>query len=422
MAGRTTRRNPDDHTAACAIRFSRRYRQWLADPSAGAQDVVTTSTSPPTSTGAADDPIGTADWISRWQDFDRDQADELVEMTWVDRRLTGFGVVRLPQRAVTRGDASIARVAGESTRWARLLDRSSRILSIGPDQLALRQAAATTASQWERLSDDDMSRLLQVCRWAVDNPTVGLSAREVPVPGVDTKWIETRIRLIEQLVDAARKGHDDTDPATGLGLRARDQRLRIRILDAEIEFPLRDVESPADQLAQLWGDGPSPSRLVVVENLTTFLALPALPRTVAVFGQGFAVDAVAALPWALRADIVYWGDLDSHGFAILDRLRHHAPDARSVLMDRTTLDCWREFTVLDPSPTRIAPTRLTPDELTTLESLTTAGDLRLEQERIPWDWAIPRLRTALGLGVGQQPGFTSQRRSEDQDPVATSSQ
>ena len=37
----------------------------------------------------------------------------------------------------------------------------------------------------------------------------------------------------------------------------------------------------------------------------------------------------------------------------------------------------------------------TAGELAALEALTGRGDLRLEQERIPWDWALPRLRSAL---------------------------
>ena len=36
-------------------------------------------------------------------------------------------------------------------------------------------------------------------------------------------------------------------------------------------------------------------------------------------------------------DLVYWGDLDTHGFAILNRLRECFPHARSMLMDRATL-------------------------------------------------------------------------------------
>ena len=98
---------------------------------------------------------------------------------------------------------------------------------------------------------------------------------------------------------------------------------------------------------------------------------------------------------AMTASIVYWGDLDSHGFAILDRLRHHAPHAVSVLMDIETLDAWGEFTVPEPTPARATPTRLTSGETAALDALTGRGDLRLEQERIPWDWALPRLRSAL---------------------------
>lgn len=40
--------------------------------------------------------------------------------------------------------------------------------------------------------------------------------------------------------------------------------------------------------------------------------------------------------WSAAANSV-WGDIDTHGFAILDRLRRHFPQVRSMLMDRATL-------------------------------------------------------------------------------------
>lgn len=404
MAGQTVARGPEALVAACTTRFSRRHRAWLADPAAGTQESVRVSTAPPTADRADAEPAATADWISRWRDFELNRAGPDVSVTWADRRLPGFGSVALPLRAEVRGHGAIADLAGQTDRWNILVARAARIIGLGPGQESLRRTAADTAPQWEKLSEQDMERLLDVCRWALEHPTSGLGAREIPVPGVDTKWIESRLRMIEQLVDAARDPSADSSAGAGLGLRGRDLRVRIRILDPRIEFPLRDVESPVEQLATLWPDDPGARHLVVVvENLTTFLALPDLPRTVAVFGRGYAVDAVAALPWALRAEIVYWGDLDSHGFAILDRLRHHAPHVTSVLMDSATLDAWQQFAVPDPSPTRTAPTRLTAGELDTLERLTADGDLRLEQERIPWDWAIPRLTAAL-----HRPGTSSE--------------
>ncbi|MBC7295391.1 MAG: hypothetical protein H5T79_03440 [Dietzia sp.] len=393
VATRSEPRDPDQLTAACATRFARVHRRWLADPFGGDAEVVRFSTAPPTAANAAEDPSGTAAWIRRWREFESTHGGPDVRLTWADRRLPGFGVVPLPQRVEVVGADTIAHIADRASRWARLLDRTLRIIDLGPDHSMLRRAAAETSATWEDWEEGAFDQLLAVCRWALANPTAGRRAREIAVPGVDTKWIETRTRVVEAVLDAARAGVDDAvrGTATGLGLLGPDVRIRMRVLDPDIAFPLRDVESPVDQLATLWRTSGGPPHLVVVENLTTFLALPDLPETVALFGRGFAVDAVAALPWALRAHIAYWGDLDSHGFAILDRLRHHAPHAVSVLMDTETLDAWREYAVPDPSPTRAAPSRLTPDELDALEALTTGGDLRLEQERIPWDWALPRL-------------------------------
>ena len=59
---------------------------------------------------------------------------------------------------------------------------------------------------------------------------------------------------------------------------------------------------------------------------------------------------------------MYWGDLDTHGFAILNRLRQRFPRARSILMDRDTLLAHQSQWVTEPTPTRAALDRLTPAE------------------------------------------------------------
>jgi hypothetical protein len=106
---------------------------------------------------------------------------------------------------------------------------------------------------------------------------------------------------------------------------------------------------------------------------------------------------VGRLPWLSGVDVVYWGDIDTHGFAILDRLRAWLPSARSVLMDRETLLAHRDRWVVEDRPARSALTRLTPEEqdvYTELLEDRLAQRVRLEQERIDWGWVQQRLPAA----------------------------
>jgi hypothetical protein len=126
-------------------------------------------------------------------------------------------------------------------------------------------------------------------------------------------------------------------------------------------------------------------RVLIVENETTHLALPTLPGTVAVFGGGYAVPALAPLSWLHDRDLVYWGDIDTHGFVILDRLRQVFPHVESVLMDEETLLRHRPHWGREPSQDTSELAHLTMAEAQVHEALVDgryASALRLEQERI----------------------------------------
>jgi hypothetical protein len=91
------------------------------------------------------------------------------------------------------------------------------------------------------------------------------------------------------------------------------------------------------------------------------------------------------LGWLAGLDVVYWGDIDTHGFAILNQLRHHMPHARSMLMDRATLLGHRDHWVTEPSPTTAALDRLDRAEsalYADLQANAYALSVRLEQERV----------------------------------------
>jgi hypothetical protein len=174
--------------------------------------------------------------------------------------------------------------------------------------------------------------------------------------------------------------------------------MRVRVLCPtlrEVTSGLCDVEAPVDELAKL---PLSPSRVLVVENLESGLALPDLPGCVAVIRLGNAVSLLARMSWAVSRPIVYWGDIDTHGFEILDRARAALGELSSVLMDEETLLACRDLWVEEPVQARgRALPNLTRAEREVFESLCAqrwGHHVRLEQERIPWDRVVAALLAA----------------------------
>ena len=85
----------------------------------------------------------------------------------------------------------------------------------------------------------------------------------------------------------------------------------------------------------------------------------------------------------------YWGDIDTHGFAILDQLRARLPHARSLLMDAATLMAHKSHWGDEPQPESRDLPRLNAAELgvyNTLRDNRLRPRLRLEQERIGFGW------------------------------------
>ncbi|MDO8393929.1 MAG: DUF2220 domain-containing protein, partial [Dietzia sp.] len=133
---------------------------------------------------------------------------------------------------------------------------------------------------------------------------------------------------------------------------------------------------------------------VVVENEVTYLTLPVPADGVVIWGKGF--DVARLGHWAVLqdAEVHYWDDLDTHGFAILHRLRAHLPQTRSFLMDAETLHAHRDRWGRENAPTSAALGRLSAKEAAVYDDLVSDrfGDqVRLEQERINWAWTLDQL-------------------------------
>lgn len=254
-------------------------------------------------------------------------------------------------------------------------------------------------------ADEDFQRLVATVSWIVANPESGLYLRQLPVSGLDSKWIEPRRWVVAELVAAL-----GNRPAAGqdfyalCGIKRQPQQLRLRLLDPRVRQltgGVGDLTAPIDELARL---AVAPRIVLIVENLQTGLALPDLPRTVAIMGLGYAVQLLEALPWLRGVRCVYWGDVDTHGLAILSRARTCLPQLQSVLMDEDTLLAHRTLWSVEAAQHGAAELeQLNPVEADLYAKLKNnyfAQGVRLEQERIGWTFAMTRLQACLEGAVG----------------------
>jgi hypothetical protein len=104
---------------------------------------------------------------------------------------------------------------------------------------------------------------------------------------------------------------------------------------------------------------------------------------------GYGLERLAEVHWLQQRALQYWGDIDTYGFHILDRLRVLFPTAQSFLMDRETLLQHLPLCVLESSPYDSELPGLTPVERALYDDLRQnqiGNRLRLEQERIPYRW------------------------------------
>lgn len=237
----------------------------------------------------------------------------------------------------------------------------------------------------------DWVRLLDVVDWVINHPRPGVYLRQVDLPGVHTKFVEGHQRLLAALLDAALPPdaidatRSPNDFARRYGFRARPRLVRFRYLEggSGILGALNDGDhtlTVAD-FAQLQ----AVRRVFVTENEVNFLAFPPAADAMVVFGAGSGLEHLATVPWLASAAVHYWGDIDTHGFAILDQLRAALPHATSLLMDHETLMSHERYWGREERQvTRDLP-NLTEPETRVYDALRDnriRPNLRLEQERV----------------------------------------
>ena len=314
-----------------------------------------------------------------------------IEWREINHRLLGRN--RVPARIVVPREREALELIGKTDDAARFRGLAAVTLGTLPELgawLARRPLVALeNAADWDRVTE--------VLVWFRGHPRSGLYMRQLDIAGVDTKFIEGRKALLAELLDivmAPDREQRNFEPR--YGLRSKPSQIRFRILDERLAIQgLTDLAVPAREFAGL--DLPV-ERVFITENEINGLAFPALPRSLVIFGLGYGLDRLSEVRWLHRRALHYWGDIDTYGFHILDRLRALFPDAQSFLMDRETLLEHAPLWVREGNPYDGELLRLNSAERALYDDLrhNRLGErVRLEQERIPFGWLERRLGSML---------------------------
>ena len=250
---------------------------------------------------------------------------------------------------------------------------------------------------------EDWPRLLAIVAWVRKHPRPAVYLRQIDLPGVHTKLIEGHRGVLAELLDLVlpEEAIDATQKGVGgfcrrYGFLDKPSRVRFRMLARNIRLlPMasdQDITLTRSSFASL---NLPVSKVFITENEINFLAFPDVPDAMVIFGAGYGFDNLAAASWLHQKEIYYWGDIDTHGFAILNQLRGFFPHTVSFLMDRRTLLHHRPLWGVEAKPEAADLARLKAEESVLFDRLRQNhwGDrVRLEQEKIGFDFLLDVLR------------------------------
>ncbi len=313
-----------------------------------------------------------------------------IEFRQVNHRQ--LGPQELPARIVIETENDYLALTGRDRDFARFKQVAACILHHEPllRELLVRRPGVVLefAESWPRL--------LAVASWLRQHPRPGCYIREMDIAGVDSKFVEGHRAILAEILNILLPPPAIDDSVRGLARHGFERRfglawdqplIRFRILDPRAALAgLRDISIPLSDFRRLQ---PACSRIFITENKISGLSFPDQPDALVIFGLGYGIRSLKEVAWlgARQTSLFYWGDIDTHGFAILSQLRGYFPRVRSLLMDRETLLAHRRLwgreedskRHLDPLP------HLEKEENSLYLDLrdNRLGDnIRLEQERI----------------------------------------
>ncbi len=333
-------------------------------------------------------------WLNELKRASKEEKGFGYNVTYREVNHRKLGVQLLPERVQFDTSEDLCRYVGVEKSLLRSRELFSEIREARPELSDWLKRSPLRALEHR----DQWTEILAVLTFFLSRPKPRLYLRQLDIPGVDTKFIETNKALFRELLDLVLpvSGIDPRfDTITGggferrFGLKFDEPLIRFRLLDLALvsRVGFQDLTLTLSDFSQLKLD--RSIRIFVTENKINGLSFPLCANALVIFGLGYGVALLKDVDWLKEHETVYWGDIDTHGFSILSLVRCFLPSTRSLLMDAATLHRHKLLWTQEPPERRFIGELnfLTQEEQALYDDLRNdriGARVRLEQERIPY--------------------------------------
>jgi len=329
-------------------------------------------------------------WIKTLSGDCKRETGKGYSLEWRQSSHRQLGKNRLPVAAIIESEQDALTIIGKQKQARQFKTLADSTISAFPqlgDWLQKRSMQVLKNAQ-------DWLQLLEVMQWISQHPRPNIYLRQIDLPDIHTKFIERHKSLLIELLDIILPADVIDLETTGVkeferryGFRSKPVQIRFRLLDPDLTLQgFTDLAVPALELARL---RLPVTTVFITENDINGLAFPCVKKSMVIFGLGYGLQALDKISWLNDKTIYYWGDIDTHGFAMLDQIRQYFPHTESLLMNKETLLAHRQLWGKENKPTSRHLDYLQPQEMELYQEIINnsyGNNLRLEQERVGISW------------------------------------